>query len=997
MCEVSPALLGNDVIPKVSQFYSFLYFYDLMPELRRSDRIARRAGCLVQNQGARPLGSSQPRVEKSATDSTNTTGFVKTCKDIRCKTCPNLVTSATVTSNVSNRTYQCINSENSKVSCKSNNLIYLLTCNICSQQYVGETAPKFNKRMNGHRTSVFGCEHVVNHKKKCNGFDFSIQVLEKLVGTGYIDEETMDPEITKLRKTREDFWIKRLRTLYPYGLNEKAFDKVSDSSDHSISVGHLFPPLDRNRERPIRSRTRNKKAEITSSAAFFKVIDENFDKDLKKLFNNIRIILNGLSKSLLRQIASEVLEPEIFATDSKKEQCYLYILDIIDTKFADKIINSNPVRRTAPKNVCVVHFVNKGMDDLHLSSIFKSKDVVNLLPEKLREDEHIPVVTFHLDPPIRNKILNYKKTVTEIEIIKQNNSFIANNLPTCECSTSLFKDPVHNHVVTGDLRIITNPKLRKLISKGPNFRENKFISYDRCLSSVEVAVDSLIENLMGKYNLPGENFDAWRNEIVNIVRRKVNHFKFWKVSQPVKQVLRDPDVSNYLTDLHSKFVLVPIDKASNNVAIICKRFYIEKLLSEVGLLGNPNNTYQISEINPNKIIDTNIHFCKSLSLSVNDKMKCLPFMYWSPKMHYQPCRARFIVASAACSTKPISNLVSIIFKKVFEQVQNFHSKTHFYKNYKRFWVIQNSKTLLQKLEQINLKKGAKDISTFDFSTLYTKLPHHDLIKVLQEIVEFVFNGGRKTADGNRKYLTVLGKTCFFSRTKRKGNSYTLSQIKMMVHHLISETYFTVGNVLFRQSIGIPMGIDPAPFWANLYLYHYENIFITKLIRTDRYRGFKFKNCFRFIDDACNLNDDGEFERSYREIYPSELELKCEHKGEHATFLEIDITIKDNIFVYKLFDKRDNFPFFIVRMPDLNGNIPSHVFYGSFLSEILRIARATLLYQDFVSKSRELIDRMLNQGASAPLLLRQINKVIFNHPEAFQSFNRTINEFRKDLS
>ena len=85
------------------------------------------------------------------------------------------------------------------------------------------------------------------------------------------------------------------------------------------------------------------------------------------------------------------------------------------------------------------------------------------------------------------------------------------------------------------------------------------------------------------------------------------------------------------------------------------------------------------------------------------------------------------------------------------------------------------------------------------------------------------------------------------------------------------------------------------------------------------------------------------------------------------------------------------------MPDLNGNIPSHVFYGSFLSEILRIARATLLYQDFVSKARELIDRMLNQGASATLLLRQINKVIFNHPEAFQSFNRTMNEFRKDLS
>ena len=637
------------------------------------------------------------------------------------------------------------------------------------------------------------------------------------------------------------------------------------------------------------------------------------------------------------------------------------------------------------------------MDDLHLSSIFRSNQVINLLPEELREDTNVPVVTFHLDPPIRNKILNYKNTVKDLEILKENDIFIVNNLPTCDCSSSTFKDPVHNHIVTGDLRIINNNKLRKLLSKGPNFRENKFINYDRCLTSVETALDTLIENLIAKYNLTEESFQAWKNEIISNVRRKVNHLKFWKVSQPVKPVLKDPDVKEYLAELHSKFVLVPIDKASNNIAIICKRFYINKLLSEVGLSGNPNNTYQISDKNPNDIIATNIHFCKSLNLPVTENIQCLPFMYWMPKMHYQPSRARFIVASAVCSTKPISNLVSIIFKKVFQQVQSFHSKAHFYKHYKRFWVIQNSKILLQKLEKINLKKGAKDISTFDFSTLYTKLPHKDLIKVLQDIVEFAFNGGRKTADGNRKYLTVLGKNCFFSRYKHKGNSYTSNQVKMMIHHLISETYFTVGNTLFRQSIGIPMGIDPAPFWANLYLHHYENLFIKKLIRTDRYRGFKFKNCFRFIDDACNLNDGGEFERSYPEIYPKELELKCEHNGSHATFLEIDITIKDGIFVYKLFDKRDNFPFFIVRMPDLAGNIPSHVFYGSFMSEILRIARATLLYEDFVIKAKELIQRMVRQGAQPPLLMRQINKVLNNHSEAFQSFHKTVPDFFRDLA
>ena len=167
--------------------------------------------------------------------------------------------------------------------------------------------------------------------------------------------------------------------------------------------------------------------------------------------------------------------------------------------------------------------------------------------------------------------------------------------------------------------------------------------------------------------------------------------------------------------------------------------------------------------------------------------------------------------------------------------------------------------------------------------------------------------------------------------------------------------------------------------------------MTKLIRTDTYKGFKFKNYFQFIDDTCNINDDSELQRYYAEIYPKELEIDIGNR-----FLEIDITIKDDIFVYKLFDKRDDFPFFIVRMPDLGGNIPSHVFYGSVMSEILRIARATLLYQDFLIKCKELFSRMISQGTSLFLLLKQVKKVLLSHSGAFNSFKKTVQDIQKDL-
>ena len=139
---------------------------------------------------------------------------------------------------------------------------------------------------------------------------------------------------------------------------------------------------------------------------------------------------------------------------------------------------------------------------------------------------------------------------------------------------------------------------------------------------------------------------------------------------------------------------------------------------------------------------------------------------------------------------------------------------------------------------------------------------------------------------------------------------------------------------------------------------------------------------RFIDDECNLDDCKEFSKSFSEIYPPELQLKCEHEGIHATFLDLDISIIDDIFVYKIFDKRDDFPFTIVRMPDLNGNIPSNMYYGSIMSEFLRIARCTLLLSDFVPRAKTLYQRMINQGGSANRVLRQIRKAMLRHPEPF---------------
>ena len=167
--------------------------------------------------------------------------------------------------------------------------------------------------------------------------------------------------------------------------------------------------------------------------------------------------------------------------------------------------------------------------------------------------------------------------------------------------------------------------------------------------------------------------------------------------------------------------------------------------------------------------------------------------------------------------------------------------------------------------------------------------------------------------------------------------------------------------MFKQEIGILMDIDPAPYWANFFLYIFESKYVQQLISKASPRTYKFHGTSRFIDDLCTINDDGEF-FFFIQIYlaPKILELKLEHQGEHATFLDLEITIADNVFIYKLFNKREKFPFFIVRMLHLSSNIPSSIFYSSIFSE-------------FVTKGFQLYTRTIRHGGNKASILPQYCK------------------------
>ena len=85
----------------------------------------------------------------------------------------------------------------------------------------------------------------------------------------------------------------------------------------------------------------------------------------------------------------------------------------------------------------------------------------------------------------------------------------------------------------------------------------------------------------------------------------------------------------------------------------------------------------------------------------------------------------------------------------------------------------------------------------------------------------------------------------------------------------------------------------------------------------------------------------------------------------------------------------------MRMPYKSSNIPSKIFYSSLGAEILRIGRATMSTTAFVSSSRALIHRMMNQGAAREDVTRLLKKIYGRH-SLFRKFASSAAKFATSL-
>ena len=188
----------------------------------------------------------------------------------------------------------------------------------------------------------------------------------------------------------------------------------------------------------------------------------------------------------------------------------------------------------------------------------------------------------------------------------------------------------------------------------------------------------------------------------------------------------------------------------------------------------------------------------------------LPILYGIPKLHKNPY---YIAGSAKCSTKPLSQILTRILTAV-KGLQKYCDFAYARSGINQMWILKNSKELLENLKAQSLH-SVNSIKSFDFSTLYTTIPHDKWKSKLKEIINQCFfhkNGNRRF-----QYVVIGYKDTYFVRDHSDAPwKYSDADVIKMLKYLIDYFFVEFGGPIFQQTICKPMDTNCPPLLADLF-------------------------------------------------------------------------------------------------------------------------------------------------------------------------------------
>ena len=277
--------------------------------------------------------------------------------------------------------------------------------------------------------------------------------------------------------------------------------------------------------------------------------------------------------------------------------------------------------------------------------------------------------------------------------------------------------------------------------------------------------------------------------------------------------------------------------------------------------------------------------------------------------------------------------------------------------------------------------NATSLSTCGFSTLCTALPRGLVGDGLIDLV-----GGAFRREGSPCLACGGGNAFFTSGRPERCRAWSCRNVCGALAFLLGSVFVRFGAGLCGQVVGIPVGAGCAPLVADLFLFCSEGDFMVSL-SDDKQADVidAFNTTSRYFDDILNINN-VYFENMVSQIYPSELQLnKAGASGAEAAFLDLHLSISNDILSAGIYDKRDDFGFGVVNFPFLDGDVPRSASYGVCVSRLVRFAGASGCVAGFGAHGGLLARRLLKQGYQCHRLRKTFSKFYRRYYDLISGF------------
>jgi hypothetical protein len=293
----------------------------------------------------------------------------------------------------------------------------------------------------------------------------------------------------------------------------------------------------------------------------------------------------------------------------------------------------------------------------------------------------------------------------------------------------------------------------------------------------------------------------------------------------------------------------------------------------------------------------------------------------------------------------------------------------------------------------------------DIDSMYQKMNQENVIESTAEEIRRV-----ATIAGADSFFVAIGDTslgnhtdqCFWFDTETgldpsdgstpstkdkcsKGEVYPIQNMINILIFLAKNSYVTLGNSIHHQINGIPQGGHSSGFLANLTCHSHERKWVDKY----PFHSLQY-SIFRYMDDFSVTNAD-HFQEMYKDIYPHETGIRLvpnrvklkEGRLLECKILDILVFVDSAGAIHvTLYDKREDYRFFVNRFPDINPNVCRSQSFASFYGEVVRLFRINTHSDGFFDNVSEVTAYLIRykgypENELLTVFSRFLNTQVFN--------------------